>query len=1009
MPKFRCRTLPGVRYFRALCTRMPLLLACAGVLCLPLAAPAGADDAPEYTLTSWTTRDGLPSSYLLSIAQDRDGYLWAGTNAGVVRFDGQRFSPWPRSGVFPVPSTLINALFAAGDGTLWIVAGNSVVRDKGGQVTVLPPFDGVSQVTRTVAQVPDGTIWAAGTRGLAKLDGTRWQPVPVPGAPGAPVSALYEDGRRRLWIATQGRIYRQEGAQFVQVPVDINGPVRFIERDGVMFVGTFASDFRVFRLSDTGPATPVVSLSLVDLQEPVEWSRPSWRASTPPWLLDSRGNVWLGTNGAGLVRIDLASGRVVRRYTERDGLAGDMVRAVIEDRDGNIWVATHSGLTRVTPSSIRTVTVRAGSTADDISTIEQDAEGGVWVEAPGALVRLANGTRARFTTGAGAQFDRITAMHTDARGVFWVAAANQRVVRWVQDRFEPVSLPAPFAAQAITSIASGADGRVWLYNGRQILAVSPDGSQDLVTPPDSITDVTVRFTFADRRGRLWIAADHAQIAIVERGAIRMLGEADGVPPGNLTGILEDASGRVWMSSDSGLSAIDGTTMRTLTAANGIPGRRVFFVTDDAQGRLWLGTSSGLARVEKAELDHALADPHYQIRFQLFDVSDGLRGTPVVRGYPTAVRSRDRIWFVSSTGVAVIDPGQVRDALPPPVPRIEQILVDGRPFDPASGERLPADVTSLQIEYAALNLTAPTKVRFRHRLEGVDPDWVDDAGRTGTVYAHLPNGTYRFVVAASAGDGQWMGDAAVWTFVVPPRWYQSRLFYGGIAALVILGVWGAWQLRLRQIHRRFTDVLGERARVAREIHDTLLQSLVGMALQLDTVAHTEEPAGLQEEVGRIRRQVQDAIGEAQRSIRDLRSPRAEARDLVTRLRESAGPMLEHAGITFELAVTGTPRPLKAAVEQQLMRIGMEAVVNAMRHAQAVHVRMDLVFERSTVRLRVTDDGHGFNPDAVRADASGHWGLSIMRERAEQVGGRLSIMSTPERGTSIEVTAPGGAPA
>ncbi|MGE3579470.1 MAG: two-component regulator propeller domain-containing protein [Vicinamibacterales bacterium] len=990
---------------------MPVVLACAGVLAGPV-SPASAEDAVDYTLTSWTTRDGLPSSYLLSIAQDRDGYLWVGTNAGVVRFDGQRFSPWPRSGAYPVPSTLINAIFATGDGAVWVAAGDSIVREKAGELTVLPSVGGVSQVANVA-----GTVWAGGSGGLVRLTGHGWQPVPLPDAGRVRVTAVHEDRRHRLWVATSDRVYRQEGTGFVRLPVDLNGPARFFEHDGVLFVGSVASDFRIFRLNDAGDATPVLTMPLVDLQEPSNWSQPSWRVTTTPWLLDSRGNAWIGTNGAGLLRIEPGSQRVVRRYTERDGLSGDMVRAVTEDRHGNIWVATHSGLTRVTPASIRSVPVRAGSTADDISTIEQDAAGGVWVEAPGALVRLADGASTRFTSGAGAQFDRITAMHTDARGVLWVAAADRRLVRWNRGRFEAVPLPAAFAASAIESIASGADGHLWLYNGREILRQAPDGTQVFVTPPDGITDGVVRFTYADRRGRLWIAADRAEIAIVERTGVRMLGAADGVPPGNLTGIHEDASGRIWMSSDSGLSAIDGaieaapggTVVRTLTAANGIPGRRVFFVTDDAQGRLWLGTTSGLARVEKAELDRALADPHYQIRLQLFDVSDGLRGTPVVRGYPTAVRSRDRIWFVSSTGVATVNPAQVRDALPPPVPRIEQILVDGRPFDPASGDPLPAGMASLQIEHAALNLTAPTKVRFRHRLEGVDPDWVDDGGTTRTVYAHLPDGTYRFVVAASAGDGRWSGAPAVWTFVVPPQWYQSRLFYGAAAALVMLGVWAAWQLRLRQVHRRFTDVLGERARVAREIHDTLLQSLVGMALQLDTVAHTEEPSGIREEVGRIRRQVQDAIGEAQRSIRDLRAPRAEARDLITRLRESAGPMLEHAGITFELVVTGTPRPLKPAVEQQLMRIGMEAVVNAMRHAQPAHVRMEVVFERSTVRLRVSDDGHGFNPDAVRADASGHWGLSIMRERAEQVGGRLSIMSTPERGTSIEVTAPGGAPA
>lgn len=1004
----RCQPLASLRCRHPWRRPVPLVLAAALLLwALALPATAGTDGA-EYTLTSWTTRDGLPSSYLLSITQDRDGYLWVGTNAGVVRFDGQRFTPWPRTGAFPAPSTLINALTATSDGTLWVVAGNSIVRDQGGRVTVLPSIDGaVSQVSRTLATTPGGPFWVAGTRGLARLDGDRWTTVPVPGAPEAGVTALYADQRQRLWIAAGGRIYRQEGGQFVPVPVETDGPVQFVERDGAMLVGSLASAFRVFRLGDAGPPTPVVSLSLVDLQEPVEWSRPSWRASRPPWLIDRRGNVWLGTNGAGLIRIDLATGRVLRRYTERDGLAGDMVRAVLEDRDGNIWAATHSGLTRVTPSSIRPIQLRAGSTAEDISTIERDGQDGVWVEAPGALVRYAKGVSTRIATGAGAAFDRITAMHTDTTGVLWVATGDRHLVRWTGRDFQRVTLPAGFMARAIASITSGPDGRVWFYNGREFLIHDPRGSNTTRVPPPGVTAGPVRFTFVDRRGRLWFAADNAELAVIDGPNVRMLGAADGLPPGNLTGIHEDPSGRIWISSDNGLSVVDGTRVRTLTAANGIPGRRVFFVTDDAQGRLWLGTSSGLARVEKAELERALADPHYQIRVQLFDVSDGLRGTPVVRGYPTAVRSGDLIWFVSSTGVAALDPRQLRDT-PPPVPRIEQVLVDGRPADTASAA-LPADMTSLQIEYAALNLTAPTKVRFRHRLDGVDSDWVDDGGTTRTVYAHLPNGTYRFAVEASAGDGRWAGGAAVWTFVIPPRWYQSRLVWGGAAVLIALTLWGAWQLRVRQINRRFSDVLGERARVAREIHDTLLQSLVGMALQLDTVAHTEDASGLRGEVSRIRRQVQDTIAEAQRSISDLRSPRHEPRDLVTRLRESAGPMLEHAGIAFDLDVIGTPRPLTPAVEQQLMRIGIEAVVNAMRHAHADHVRMELEYARGSVRLRVTDNGDGFDPDAVRTDGGGHWGLSIMRERAEQIGGRLSIMSAPGRGTSIDVTAPGGAPA
>ncbi len=983
-------------------------LACAMSLlaCGLLAEPALADEPADYTLTSWTTRDGLPSSYLLSLAQDRDGYLWVGTNAGLVRFDGQHFSAWPRTGVVPSPSTLINALLAARDGSLWVAAGTSIIHDQGGQLTVLPPVDGV---TRSFVEDSEGTIWAAGTGGLARLTGNAWQRVPLPRAESLAVSALHEDRRHQLWAATGGRIYRQEHGTFQPLPVTTEGGVRFAERQDGMLVSSLATGLKVVALDGAGHATPVLSLRLTDQNAPIEWGRASWREQALPALVDRHGRFWLGTNGAGLLLIDLRTGRVLHRYRERDGLSGDLVRAVLEDRDGNIWVATHSGLTRVTPSSIRSVAVRPGSTAEDISTIERDAADGLWVEAPGALVHVSGGTRTAFTNGAGARFDRISAMHTDGDGVLWVATEDHRVVRRTRSGFEAVRLPEAFAAFPVTAIASSTDGRVWLYNGRILLLLTPDGAATTLVPPPAIRDNTVRFIVADRRGRLWIAADHGHLGRLDGTTFSVLTSEHGVPAGNASALLEDRSGRIWVSSDSGLSAVDGDRVRTLTSANGLPRNRMFFVTEDEQGRLWLGTSSGLVRVDTPELERALADPRYQMRLQLFDVSDGLRGTPVVRGYPTAARNSEGLWFVTSTGVAVISrQSQLREAFPSPVPRIEQVLVDGRPFTMGS-PRLPGDLTSLQIEYAALNLTAPTKVRFRHQLDGVDPGWVDDGDTTRTVYAHLSSGTYRFRVGASAGDGRWAGEPAVWTFVVPPRWYESRLFYAAVAAGLALLVWGAWQLRVRQINRRFRDVIRERARVAREIHDTLLQSLVGMALQLDTVAHTEEPAGIREEVGRIRRQVQDAIGEAQRSISDLRTPRAESRDLVTRLRESAGPMLEHAGIRFDLTVTGTPRPLEPTVEQQLLRIGMEAVVNAMRHAQAGHVGMELSYERSTVRLRVTDDGHGFDPDAARADAGGHWGLSIMRERAEQLGGRFSIVSAPDRGTSIEVIAPGGAPA
>lgn len=892
-----------------------------------------------------------------------------------------------------------------------------MIRDRRGRITVYTSQQGVPQTARTILEAHDGTIWVGGPGGVARFRNERWEPVQLPATPGGAVNILHEDGERRVWVATENGILRQDGATFTPVRESLNDAVLFSERDGQMLVASAAADVSLYSLTGSPAAGPRHHIPLAGSGRLTSLlaGRASGRGNVLPAVLDRRGNFWLGTNGDGLLRMDVDAGRLGTRYTERDGLSGDMVRDVLEDRDGNIWVATHSGLTRVTPASIRSVAVHTGAASEDISTIVAEPSGAVWIQAPGALVRVeAGGTRTEFKDGGGARFDRITAMHVDQRGTLWVATGDGRVVRRVKGHFEPVLLPDAPEGSVVTAITSQASGTIWMYRNPRLLKIDGATQAVLATdPPADIANSLVRLIFADGRGRLWIGADGARLAVYEQGAFRLLTDAHGVPPGNPSSIYEDTAGQVWMSSDSGVSTIRGDRVITLTTANGLPRDRTFFVIGDDEDQFWLGTGSGLVRVPRTELEKAVSDARHQLRLRLYDISDGLRGSPVARGYPTAVRTHERLWFVTSTGVVVVEPRQLRDALPSPVPRIEQVLVDGRPleFSGAAPMTLPPGMKSLQVEYAALMLTAPTKVRFRHRLDGIDADWVDDGETRRTVYVHLPAGTYRFNVAASGGDGNWTNLAATVAFVMPPMWYQTRVFYATLAAMIALAFWAAWKVRVRQIKRRFADVLGERARVGREIHDTLLQSLVGMALQLDTLAEEAEqhPSTVKDGLGRIRRQVEHYIGEAQQSIWELRSPRLESADLAGRLRERAEPVLRDAGIAFDFSVSGGVRNIASHVDQQIMRIGMEAVVNAVRHAHARTVRMELIYEGDSVRLRVVDDGHGFNPEAIRPDGDSHWGLSIMRERAEQVGGRFAVASAPDRGTSIEIVAPYGVPA
>jgi signal transduction histidine kinase len=364
-----------------------------------------------------------------------------------------------------------------------------------------------------------------------------------------------------------------------------------------------------------------------------------------------------------------------------------------------------------------------------------------------------------------------------------------------------------------------------------------------------------------------------------------------------------------------------------------------------------------------------------------------------------------IWFVTSAGLSVVDPRRFSHSRPSPAIAIERVLANEQPFDPVAEIRLPPRISKLEIDYAALTLSAQSRLRFRHRLEGVDREWVDNGTNRRAVYAHLAPGQYQFRVTGSNDDGSWSDAGLVWSFSVRPALYETSAFYAGCATIVALTIWGAWRLRMRQVRKGFAVVLAERARMSRELHDTLLQSMVATGLQLDNFASelgASSPT-LTRKLVRMRRQIEHYICEAHDRIWDLRSPTME-RDLSTRLRESGERMTEGTGVEFALTVSGSARPLGSTVEQQLVRIAEEAVTNAIRHARARHVRTDLVYDRRCVRLSISDDGCGFDVDATVRHGDRHWGLTIMRERAEQVGGTLQIVSSSAGGTTIAAVAP-----
>jgi signal transduction histidine kinase len=469
-------------------------------------------------------------------------------------------------------------------------------------------------------------------------------------------------------------------------------------------------------------------------------------------------------------------------------------------------------------------------------------------------------------------------------------------------------------------------------------------------------------------------------------------------------IYEDAGGAVWVCGADGLSRLTGDRFVLAGRANGMPPGGAYSMTQDARGDLWLSTSIGIVRLEVGEFERAAASPIYLMRFRVYDTSDGLAGYPVAVGDGNSVRAVDgTLWFVTSRGISVADPRTLAPQRQPPLVAIDATRADDVPVE---GSELRPGTSKLEIEYTAPELTSPLKTRFRYRLEGFDPDWVDAGTRRQALYTNLPPRDYRFRVSVSQDDGRFSETEATWSFTLRPRFYQTWWFVALVGVTLVGLTWGAWQIRVRQLRRQFALVLGERVRLSRELHDTLLQSLVGVALEFDAVSKTLEssPATARARVIRIREQVEEYIREARRSIWSLRSPALETGDLIDALRDSVTRATSGHDVQVAFEQAGERRRLSSNVEHQLLRIAQEAVLNAVRHSGATHIRVELRYEPDTVSVAITDNGCGFDQARGPEGTTDHYGLTTMRERAEQAGGQLTITSTPGQGTSVQATVP-----
>ena len=878
---------------------------------------------PGYTLTAWDARSGLPASTVWSITQDADGYIWLGTDNGLVRFDGVRFVPWAALGRPALPVEQVLALYRSRDASLWV------------------GFGGTGGVARIRAA--GVTLYREGAIGNGR------------------VTTFGEDAGG-LWASVLGETFRLVGDHWE------------------------ASD----RARPSGRGSAVT-----DARRHLPSDAPTYRA-----VRDRAGGIWAGTLGDGLWHIRPHPRGPDAGAGVEHGLTDESIRGVYEDVEGNIWVGSQSGLRRLSPSrvhryptrgSIRAVAAGIGNSVwagtsvglqrfddagngvdfpatESVDSLHRDRRGVLWLGTSGGLARLAGGRIERFSGPTGRRRWFVSGISSFDGGDIWVSDLGSGLHRWDGDRLHAVPLP---LEPPVYSVHASPGGDVWVgFTAGRLGRLRPDGALESFEIPDM--------------SAIW-------------------------------SIHEDRDGVLWLAGTGGLTRYRDGVFTTVNESQGLPGHVVSGIVEDEEGFLWAGLGLGIVRLHPDEVEKVANDPAHQVDLRLYDASDGLAGPPIWLGSPSAARGVDgRLWFVTGGGLTALDPYALGEAPPPPRVLIEGASVDDRAWETRDGSEIPPAPSRVVIDYTSPSHAAASKMRFRYRLEGFDGDWVDAGGRRQAVYTNLGPGDYTFRVVANDGHRDWSEVGPSWSFSIRPHLHETPWFFALLALLVSAAAAFAWRVNARVARQRFALVLGERTRLSREIHDTLLQSLVGLSLQIETLAKGPNPPAepLRDRLIRLRRQVEEHIREARQAVSDLRSPMLQRTSLVEAVRAVGEQATEGTSTSFSLRVDGKPRPCPPEIEGQALRIVQEAVANVMQHAGAGRLVVGADYRGAGLRLEVTDDGRGLTrpdgsgvtrPDGPGGDLVG-WGLTGMRERAAAVGGRLEVTSEPGRGTAVRVSLP-----
>jgi len=975
----------------------------------------------QYVHDSWGVDRGFPDETVTSIAQSGDGYLWIGTDKSLIRFDGLSFQKFPQAVPTSFPIGAVKSLRSDGQGNLWILLPTT---------KLLRYHDGIFEVVR-----------GEGENGVTAI--------------GYGVSkAILITSRAMGTFSYNGRDFVGMSSSNLSLGTEIATTLPWS-------TPAWSTGLKPHHL--VGPASGVNSIASTDdgrvwlsTEGGALFCLKQGRISTVANLAGARissilpienSELLIGTS-KGLLRWN---GRELTRAGVPSALQLVNVISLIRDRDANIWIGTNQGLARVSFTGKFPHVSSIPTSFGLVTALFEDREGNIWIGGARGLQRLRDSAFVTYSVD-GPHTQSTGAVYVDPEDRIWVAPIDGGL-RWLQGEKQGSLMTAELYRDVIYSIAAGEKKELWL--GRQRGGLTRlRYAQGLLTAKtytqaDGLAQDGVYAVYRSRNGTIWSGTLSGGVSALREGKFTTYTTTNGLASNTVSSIAEEANGTMWFGTPNGVSALSRDVWRTYTVRDGLSSPDVNCLLVDTNGVLWIGTANGLAmlKAEKIRVPHKMPNSLHEPIFGIaedkngqlwiatashilqvsagsiandalkesevreFGLSDGLRGTEGVKRYRSVfVDAKGQVWFSTNRGLSVVNLTRGVNDSPPALVHITEVSADGSPVDMAGPLRVPPAKERITFRFAGLSLRNSERVRYRYRLDGFDQGWSEATTNMEATYGNLHPGRYRFLVMASNSDGIWNGAEAGIEFAVLPTLVQTLWFRALLLTCAGLTIFAIYRLRMHRLTQilnvRFEERLAERTRIARELHDTLLQGFHGITLRMQGVAKNMP---IQDPVRKMMEEVLDradeVMREARQRLRNLRRRTSQENELPNRLAKYGEVVSQGHAASFTLAIIGKPQVLEPTVQDESYRIASEALTNAFRHASASRIEVEVAYESSALHIRVRDDGVGIDKAVLSNGQPGHWGLAGMRERARAIRAEFNIWSRETAGTEVELVVPG----